>query len=123
MKSLILALTLALSTSAFATKYTGDQYKCFLDEVAYTKSPIVTVNVDNKTKVLSLQFTESPSDWKVILNVKVSDNTEDVLALYENEKKGVALSFYLDESDSLGLMEGNIKSPVMNGSVKCLPVL
>lgn len=123
MKSIILALTFALSTVAFAAKSTGEQYKCFLDSVAYSQSPVVTVNVDHKTKALSLQFTKSPTDWRVILDVKVVDNTEDVLALYENEKKGISLSFYTDESDSVGLMDGNVTSPVMTGSVKCLPVL
>ncbi len=119
MKLSILALTIALSsTSVFAT----DTYKCFLDGVAYKKSPIVTVSVEKLKKgdVVTLEFNKSPSDWAPVLVVPVKDNSEDVLALYENEEKGVSLSFYMDESDMLGFAEGTVKSPVMNGDVKCV---
>lgn len=119
MKLSILALSIALSsTSSFAT----DTYKCFLDNVAYKKSPIVTVYVEKlkNGNVVTLEFTKSIYDWKPVLKVSAKDNSEDVLALYENEEKGVSLSFYMDESDMLGFADGSVKSPVMNGDVKCL---
>ena len=119
MKLSILAITFALfTTSAFAT----DTYKCFLDGVAYKKAPVVTVSVEKlKTgDVVTLEFNKSSTDWKPLLVVSVKDNSEDVLALYENEAKGIVLSFYLDESDMMGFMEGSVKSPLMNGDVRCI---
>ena len=124
MKFSILALTLTLSTSnAFAGKG-SDTYKCFLDSVAYKKAPIVTVSIE-KLRIgfnYTLEFNKSSTDWKPLLVTNVKDNTDDVLALYENEAKGISLSFYLDESDMMGFMEGTIKSPVMNGDVRCVRV-
>lgn len=110
MKASILALTLALSFNASA----GD-FKCILEDSVYKNSPVATVSeVDGKS---ILVITKSPSDWKVIYKATVKDNTDDVLALFEG--KGVSLSYYMDESDDMGMAEGSIKSPVMNGDVRC----
>jgi hypothetical protein len=116
MKLSIIALTFALSSSSvFATEI----YKCFLDGVAYKKAPVVTV-VSDKNNNVTLEFTANSTSYKSILTVSVKDNSEDVNALYENAEKNVSLSFFTDEGDALGLGEGSITSPVMNGSVRCL---
>lgn len=122
MKLSILTLALALTTSqAFAGRGT-ETYKCFLDSVAYKQAPIVTVSVEKLRSgdVVTLEFNKSSTDWKPVLVATVKDNTDDVLALYENIDLGISLSFYMDESDMMGFMEGSIKSPVMNGDVKCV---
>lgn len=122
MKLSTLALTLGL-TSAFASTslFASDTYKCFLDSVAYKKSPIVTVTSEkdeNGKMVTTLEFLKNSSNYARILTVEVKDNSEDVLALFES--KDISLSFYLDEGDAMGFMEGTITSPVMNGDIKCI---
>ncbi len=112
MKASILALTLALSFNASA----GD-FKCILENAVYKNSPVATIEEEKGGKFV-LVITKSPSDWKVIHKSVVKDNSEDVLALYEGE--GTSLSYYMDESDEMGMAEGTIKSPVMNGAVRCV---
>lgn len=118
MKLSILALTIALSaSSAFA----GDTYKCFLDSVPYKTSPIVEVSASTNEAgkhVTTVVIYKNYDSYKPIYKSVVKDNSEDVLALYE--AKGFSLSFYMDESDVMGFAEGTIKSPVMNGDLKCL---
>lgn len=108
MKALSLFLSLTLSTSALA-----DTWSCFLIDVPYKDSPVVTVNTDNST----VTITKNSGSYKPVFETKVTDKTDDVLALFV--AKNIKLSFYMDESDALGLAEGHIKSPHMNGAIRC----
>lgn len=121
MKFSTIALTLGLTAISSTSLMASETYKCFLDSVAYKKSPIVTVSTEKNTNgkmVTILEFQKNSSSYARILTVEVKDNSEDVLALFE--AKDVSLSFYMDESDAMGFMEGTITSPVMNGDVKCI---
>ncbi len=118
MRNLITFSVLALlSTSVFS----AETYKCFLDSVAYKKSPIVIVTTEKNAAgkvVTTLEFLANSSTYKRTLKVEVKDLSEDVLASYK--AKNVTMSFYMDESDAMGFMEGTITSPVMTGDIKCV---
>lgn len=113
MKSLILA-TLLLSQTAMA-----DEWSCFLDSDPYKISPVAKISREEIQGKMQwkLRVLETPNSYKKIFETTLGDKTDDVLALFI--AKGVKISFYMDESDSMGLAEGSIKSPVMNGSIKC----
>jgi hypothetical protein len=100
----------------------ADQYSCILDNVAYKKSPVA--HLESKMvagkKVWEFEVMSNPRDWNRIFKaVKVKDKSEDVHAEFVNSAEGISIDFYLDETDALGMGEGTIKSPVMNGPIHC----
>lgn len=111
----IIATALTLSTSAFA-----DTWTCILDSVPYKDSPVARIETEvvkkGETKT-TLRITKNVGTYSSIFEADLGDKTDDVLALFIG--KGVKISFYMDETDGMGLVEGTIKSPVMNGDIKC----
>jgi len=97
------------------------EYKCILESKVYKKSPVATIesHTEGGLTTWTIEIVETPHGLKRIFKGDVKDKTDDVYAQYVNRTDGVEVGFYMDESDAMGLMEGSIKSPVMNGSIRC----
>ncbi len=114
MKTIALISALILSQSVIA-----DEWSCILDSVPYNKTPVAKISNEKIGGQMQwkLRILDSVGGYNKVYETILTDKTDDVLALFV--AKGVKISFYMDESDSMGLAEGSIKSPMMNGSIKC----
>jgi len=98
------------------------EYKCILESKVYKKSPVATIESHKDAAGLTtwtIDIVEAPNSYTRLFKGDVKDKTDDVYAQYVNRTDGVKVGFYLDESDAMGLMEGAIESPVMNGAIRC----
>jgi len=99
-----------------------EQYKCFLETKAMDRTPVAILHSKKTLKSMkwSLEVIKSVNSARTIFEADVTDKTESNHALYVNKPEGIEVSFYLDGSDALGFVEGSMKSPVMNGNIKCM---
>lgn len=122
MKSYLLLLCgcFLFSSSAHAL----EQYKCFLEAKSLDRTPVAILHAKKTLKSMkwSLEVLKSVNSNRKILEATVSDRTESKRALYVNKAEGIEMKFYLDGADALGFIDGSIKSPVMNGNIKCMEV-
>jgi hypothetical protein len=71
---------------------------------------------------LLLTITRDLNSYAPLGKYEVKDETDDVPYQFTNKEAKVVLSYYGDESDALGFMEGSIRAPEMTGYLKCLCV-
>lgn len=115
-------LALVLLTLVSVSSVQAEEFRCILESKVYKKSPVAVISSDeeNGLTTWSLKVLSSTGTYDSLLKVDVKNKTDDVYAQFVNRSESVNISFYLDESDSFGLMEGAISSPVMNGAIRCL---
>lgn len=101
-----------------------EQFKCFLETKSIDRTPVAIIHSKKTLKSMkwSLEVVKSVNSGRTIFESDLSDQTSSKHALYVNKAHGIEVSFYLDGSDVLGFVEGSIKSPVMNGNIKCMDV-
>ena len=114
----------------FVLAFTGsaqaiEQYKCFLETKAMDRTPVAILHSKKTLKSMkwNLEVIKSVNSNRTIFEADVSDKTESNHALYVNKEQGVEVSFFLDGLDALGFVEGSMKSPVMNGNIKCMEAM
>ncbi len=102
-----------------------EQYKCFLETKALDRTPVAIIHAKKTLKSMkwSLEVIKSVNSNRTIFEADVSDKSESKHGLYVNKDQGIELSLYLDVADALGFVEGSMKSPVMNGNIKCMEAI